>query len=73
MLLAFLSDSIQTNNNLKYQKEPKEKQTFQMKELPSKEHHCYKIHTLLMKNNPYPFFLRQPHLYGLPSVFTRKS
>ena len=66
MLLAFLSDSVQTNNNLKYQKEPKEKQTFQMKELSSKEHHCYKIHTLLMKNNPYPSFLDNPTYMDYP-------
>ena len=28
-----------------------------MKDLLSKEHYCYKIHTLLMKNSAYPHLL----------------
>ena len=38
-----------------------------MKELLSKEHHCYKIHTLLMKSSAYlPPFYRQPAIWTTP-------
>ena len=36
-----------------------------MKDLLSKEHYCYKIHTSLSKSTGYPACYKQP-LYGLP-------
>ena len=45
----------------------------QMKDLLNREHYCYKIHTTLMeKSGSFPLN-RQPPLYELPPVFTRKS
>ena len=35
-----------------------------MEELPSKEHHLFKIHRLLMKIGAYPAFYRQRPQYG---------
>ena len=44
--------------------------TFSVKDLLSKEHHCYKIHTL--KSSGCPSSIENA-LYGLPSILTRKS
>ena len=50
-----------------------------MKDFMSKEHYCYKVHTLLMKSGAYPpppspalppTFYGQPPLYGLPPPTT---
>ena len=38
-----------------------------MKDLMSKEHYCYKIHTLTMKSSAYV-----PLLHRQPPIFTRK-
>ena len=35
-----------------------------MKDLLSKEHYCYKIHTLLMKISAYPFPIDKPPLWA---------
>ena len=43
-----------------------------MKDLMSKDHYCYKIHTLLMNSSASPPFYRQPHLYGLSPCFYKK-
>ena len=42
-----------------------------MKDLLSKEHYCYKIHTVLMKSIAYPPSIDNP-LYGLPPNFYKK-
>ena len=39
-----------------------------MKDFLSKEYHCYKIHTLLMKSTAYPSSIENP-LYGLPHFY----
>ena len=53
-----------------------------MEDWLSKEHYCYKIHTLLVKTSAYLFFYRQPPpypqptpiwLYRLHPIFKRKS
>ena len=38
-----------------------------MKDLLSKEHYCYKIHTFLIKNSAYPPFYRQPSYIEYPT------
>ena len=42
----------------------------------SKEHYCYKIHTLLMKSSAYPPYYRQPSYIENPAhplpIFTMK-
>ena len=43
-----------------------------MKDLPSKEHYCYKIHTLLMKSNAYLLFYKQPTYMGYTPHFYKK-
>ena len=43
-----------------------------MKELPTKEHYCYKNHTSLMKNSATPFWAQPPYL-DYPSHFYKKS
>ena len=40
-----------------------------MKDLLSKEHYCYKIHTILMKSSAYLLFYRQPY----PPIWARSS
>ena len=42
-----------------------------MKDLLSKEHYCYKIHTLLMKSSAYPPPI--PPSMGTPSIWTTPS
>ena len=37
----------------------------------SKEHYCYKIYTLLIKNSPYSYFYRQLPLYCLSPPFSK--
>ena len=47
-----------------------------MKDLLSKEHCCYKIHTLLMKSSAYLIFYKQhppPTWARVLPIFTRKS
>ena len=67
---------IWNNNNLKYQRET----STANEKPPSKEHYCYIIHALLIKNNAYPLlpppFYKQPHYMDYPTpapLFTRKS
>ena len=47
-----------------------------MKDLMSKEHYCYKIHTLLMKSSAYPPYYRQLSYIENPAhplpIFTMK-
>ena len=42
-----------------------------MKDLLSKDHYCYKIHTLLMKSSAYSPSIDNP-LYGLPTRIYKK-
>ena len=37
-----------------------------MKNLPSKEHYCYKIHTLVLKNGTYPHSINNPPIWTIP-------
>ena len=43
-----------------------------MKDLPSKEHYCYKINTL-MKSSACPPSIDNPPIWAKPLIFTRKS
>ena len=42
-----------------------------MKEVLSKEHYCYKIHTLVMKNSAYPRFINNPLYVILPNIYKK--
>ena len=44
-----------------------------MKDLLSKEHYCYKIHTLLIKSSASPFFYRQPSYIEYPNLHFYKE
>ena len=46
-----------------------------MNNLLSKEHYCYKVHTLLMKSIAYPLppFYRQPPYMDSPPHFYKKT
>ena len=44
-----------------------------MKDLLSKEHYCYKLHTLLMKNSAYPLFYSQPPYMVYTRHFCKKK
>ena len=44
-----------------------------MKDLLSKEHYCYKIHTLLMKISAYPFPIDKPPLWATALPLLQKN
>ena len=44
-----------------------------MKDLMSKDHYCYKIHTLLMNSSASPPSIDNPSYMDSPPVLTRKS
>ena len=44
-----------------------------MKDLLSKEHYCFKIHTLPMKDSAYIPFGRQPPYMDYPPPFLQKN
>ena len=54
---------IWNNNNVKYQRET----STANEKPPSKEHYCYIIHALLIKNNAYP--LLPPHSINNPTIW----
>ena len=42
-----------------------------MKNLLSKEHNCYKIHTLLMKSSAYPLSMDNPPIWANPHFYKK--